>query len=257
MKQVITKQGKTFDYNQILLFNVSNDNIVVIINDKEQLNKFRLTGNSSDAPIAVIPYTEEELKEIVSSMKPIVGYTEVSPNKLSVEYGDDIKPYNTKVEFDSSNKEIIENNLIEQRKAKERNAVGNWYDTEQNKETSTVVTEEQRFKVLQIEKYEEKEEGMKGIFNLSFLTMSISALISAQIFIDFDYGRSLITLLPAIAFGGFSDFSLIVMITAVLKTMGIRKDKEEIINELKNADVDIDVIRTAIENEEEKGKGAK
>ena len=119
MKQVVTKQGKTFDYNQILLFNVSNDNIVVIINDKEQLNKFSLTGNSSDAPIAVIPYSEEELKEIVSSMKPIAGYTELSINRLFVEYGDDIKPYNTKVEFDSSNKEIIENNLIEQRKAKE------------------------------------------------------------------------------------------------------------------------------------------
>ena len=257
MKQVVTKQGKTFDYNEILLFNRVDDKIVVMLNDKEQIDKFSLSGNSKDAPIAVIPYSEQELKEIISTMKQIGGYTELVSNRIAVEYLDNIPTYNTRVAFDSSNKENIENNLIEQRKAKEINAVGNWYDTEQNKETSTVITEEQRFKVLQIEKYEEKEEGIEGVINLSFLAMSISALISAQLFIDFDYGRSLITLLPAIAFGGFSDFSLIVMITAVLKTMGIRKDKEEIINELKNAGVDIDMIRAAIQNEEEKGKGVK
>lgn len=244
MKQVITKQGKTFDYSQILLFNVSNDNIVVIINDKEQLNKFSLTGNSSDAPIAVIPYTEEELKEIVSSMKPIVGYTEVSPNKLSVEYGDDIKPYNTKVEFDSSNKEIIENNLIEQRKAKERNAVGNWYDTEQNKKTSTVITEEQRFKVLQIEKYEEQEESLKTTIGMKFLAMSCNALAAGSLFANGSkFSAAVFSLLSSVELTG--------MVFNICKYVNINKDKNDIMNELQSMGINFEDINNS------KEKGAK
>ena len=69
MKQVVTKQGKSFDYSEILLFNRVDDKIVVILNDKEQIDKFSLSGNSKDAPIAVIPYSEEELKEILSELE--------------------------------------------------------------------------------------------------------------------------------------------------------------------------------------------
>lgn len=177
MKQVVTKQGKTFDYSEILLFNRVDDKIVVMLNDKEQIAKFSLTGNSKDAPIAVISYSEQELKKIISTMKQIDGYTELDSNRIVVEYSDNIPTYNTRVVFDSSNKEIIENNLIEQRKAKERNVVGNWYDIEQNKETSTVITEEQRFKVLQIEKYEEQEKKLEKSANNYRAIAALSALM--------------------------------------------------------------------------------
>ena len=86
MKQIITKQGKSFDYRDILLFNVVNDNIIVILNDKEQLNKFISTGNSNDAPISVIPYSEEEFTNLVFYMKRIINYTELDSKDIRVEY---------------------------------------------------------------------------------------------------------------------------------------------------------------------------
>lgn len=249
MKQVVTKQGKTFDYSEILLFNRVDDKIVVMLNDKEQIAKFSLTGNSNDAPIAVIPYSEQELKEIISTMKQIGGYTELVSNRIVVEYLDNIPTYNTRVAFDSSNKEIIENNLIEQRKAKERNAVGNWYDAEQNKETSAVITEEQRFKVLQIEKYEEQENEYKKNANNSRIIAALSALM---VVLGISIGPS-----SAILFTPSIIIYTHIMSTELAKKAEVSLKKEELINELKNAGVDIDMIRIAIEDEQEKGKGAK
>lgn len=113
MKQVITKQGKTFDYSQILLFNVKNDNIIVLLNDEAQMKKYFKSGDANDAPFASIPYSDDVLSEIVDSMKQIAEYSESRFNDIKVKYED-----GTSVNFNVSNRSIIENNLIEQRKNK-------------------------------------------------------------------------------------------------------------------------------------------
>ena len=245
MKQVVTKQGKTFDYSEILLFNRVDDKIVVMLNDKEQLDKFSLTGNIKDAPIAVIPYSEDELKEIVSHMKLIAGYTEFNSNKICVEYCDTTL---TRVEFAKSNKEIIENNLIEQRKLRENNLIGNWYEVAENKEVSDVITEEQRFKVLQIEKYENQEKEYKEIATTDFYIACFLALFA--ILCTNNMSARVSSGLTSIIF-------MIKISLTIAKKAKVSLKKEDLINELKNAGVDIDVIRDEIEKEEAKWKGAK
>lgn len=113
MKQVITKQGKTFNYGEILLFNKSNDNIIVLLNDEAQMKKYFKSGDANDAPFASIPYSDDALSEIVDSMKQIAEYSESRFNDIKVKYED-----GTSVNFNVSNRSIIENNLIEQRKNK-------------------------------------------------------------------------------------------------------------------------------------------
>ena len=134
---MITKQGKEFNYNEILLYSVAMKNIVVIVNDKEQMAKFARTGKASDAPIAVIPYTDEELTNIIDNMKQISKYNVNKDETITVKYTDE-----DEVVFASSNESIIKSNLAEQRKAKEKKVVGTWADIpekekeEKKKETS-------------------------------------------------------------------------------------------------------------------------
>ena len=63
---MITKQGKEVNYSDILLYSVNNKDIIVIVNDQEQMKKFSRTGKGSDAPIAVVPYSDDELIKIVA-----------------------------------------------------------------------------------------------------------------------------------------------------------------------------------------------
>lgn len=119
---MITKQGKEVNYSDILLYSVNNKNIITIVNDTEQMKKFMRTGNGSDAPIAVVPYTDEELTKIIDSMKQIVNYNSNDDGNIEVEYSD-----GTTVKFDASNENIVKSNYAEQRKAKERvQVVGSW-----------------------------------------------------------------------------------------------------------------------------------
>ena len=118
---MITKQGKEFDYNEILLYSVTMKNIVVIVNDADQMKKFARSGKASDAPIAVIPYTDEELKNIIDNMKQIEKFDVNEDKTLTVKYVD-----GDEVVFDASNETIIKINVLEQRKARERKAVGAW-----------------------------------------------------------------------------------------------------------------------------------
>ena len=72
-------------------------------------------------------------------------------------------------------------------------------------------------------------------------------------------GKS-ISLISLLSFIYFTFINLIythIMSTEMAKKAEVSLKKEDLINELKNAGVDIDVIRAAIQNEEEKGKGAK
>lgn len=118
---MITKQGKEMNYSDILLYSVAMKNIVVIVNDTDQMKKFAKTGKASYAPIAVIPYTDEELTNIIESMKQIVRYDVNEDKTLTVRYEDE-----TEVVFDAENESIIKANLAEQRKLKERKVVGTW-----------------------------------------------------------------------------------------------------------------------------------
>lgn len=187
MKQVVTKQGKTFYYRDVLLFNVVNDNIVLIVDDTEQIDKYSLTKNSKDAPIAVIPYSEETLKEVVAGKKKIDTYTELNENKILVEFSHPQLRYPTKVAFDGSNKEIIENNLIEQRKFSDNNSVGNWYDSDIDTESGVLTYEEsnvdsveqaRRFKIKKIEQYDKEIKVWKGTQTMISITLGLIAAVT-------------------------------------------------------------------------------
>lgn len=112
IKQVTTKQGKAFSYSDILLFSKVNNSIVAIVNDKEQFERFSRTNKNDDLPIAVLPYSDEAFETLVYSMKKIRGYIELDSKNIKVEYDD-----GDSMVFDSENKAIIENIIIEQRKA--------------------------------------------------------------------------------------------------------------------------------------------
>ena len=64
-----------------------------------------------------------------------------------------------------------------------------------------------------------------------------------------------------VVFSGVASLNVITMIRfmadEIAKKANISFRKEDLIKELSDAGVDIDMIRAAIQNEEEKGKGAK
>ena len=119
---MITKQGKEVNYSDILLYSVNMKDIIVIVNDEEQMKKFSRTGKGTDAPIAVVPYTDDELIKIIDSMKQIVNFKSNEEGNIEVEYSD-----GTIVKFDVSNESVIKSNYTEQNKAKEQaKVVGSW-----------------------------------------------------------------------------------------------------------------------------------
>jgi len=135
-----TKQGKEFNYSDILLYSVAMKNIVVIVNDEEQMKKFARSGKASDAPIAVIPYTDEELTNIIDSMKQIEESYANEDKTITVKYKD-----GEEVVFDASNESIIKANLAEQRKAKERKVVGAWANIPEKEKEERKKTTKKKF----------------------------------------------------------------------------------------------------------------
>lgn len=141
---MITKQGKEVNYSDILLYSVAMKNIVVIVNDEEQMKKFARTSKASDAPIAIIPYSAEELTNIIDSMKQIEEYKVNDDSTITVKYTD-----GEEVVFDASNESIIKINLAEQRKANERKVVGTWANIpEKEKEEKKKATKKKFVKGL-------------------------------------------------------------------------------------------------------------
>jgi len=120
-----TNQEREFNYEDILLYNVKDNSIIVILDDEEQLKKFNVTGNASDAPIRILPYSKEEEAKIISSMKQISEYTgsSVGENVIEVRYTD-----GTVQIFDESNLSVITQNLVAQRENSKSKAIGAWYD---------------------------------------------------------------------------------------------------------------------------------
>ena len=105
-----TIQGKDFNYEDILLYNVVSDQIIMIINDPEQMKIFNYTGRTEDAPISRMPYTKDAEYEIVTKMKKIKSYMKLD-NCIEVTYKDKVKS-----KFDLSNEEVIKNILDAQNK---------------------------------------------------------------------------------------------------------------------------------------------
>lgn len=120
-----TIHGKEFNYGDILLYNIRNNEIIAIVNDQEQLKKFNFTGKHTDAPIAILPYSKETELEIISSMKQIKEYSISSSadKNIKVKYVD-----GTSILFDSTNLEVVAKNLSAQRDLTKEKAIGNWYD---------------------------------------------------------------------------------------------------------------------------------
>lgn len=118
-----TIQGKEYNYEDILLYNVRKDDIVVMINDEEQLRKYSKSGKIEDASIAMLPYSKEEEQTIISSMKQISSYSISASNDKNVEvlYED-----GTIWKFDILNLEIINQNLHSQNELKREKAIGLW-----------------------------------------------------------------------------------------------------------------------------------
>ena len=110
-----TIQGKEYNYEDILLYNVSNSNIIAIVNDQEQLEQFKATGAANDAPIVKIPFSSETVLEIVKNMKKIKEYNK-SDEYIEIIYKDGTT---TRVALESEN--VVKQNLRAQNEvAKER-----------------------------------------------------------------------------------------------------------------------------------------
>ena len=86
---MITKQGKNVNYSDILLYSVNMKDIIVIVNDEEQMKKFMRTGKGTDAPIAVLPYSDEELTMMLSAAKSFV-MSQTGLDKDSLDNHEDI-----------------------------------------------------------------------------------------------------------------------------------------------------------------------
>jgi len=111
MDKITSIQGKEFEYSDVLLLKKDGNRIIVMLNDEEQLKKF--SSKEGDAPVSVVPYTEETYSRLVSQMKQIKSYPENEFGVLNVEYED-----GTKTKFSNSNKQIIENTYLDQQRAK-------------------------------------------------------------------------------------------------------------------------------------------
>ncbi len=119
---MITKQGKLVQNSDILLYRVANNKIITIVNDEEQMKKFIKTGKEEDAPMAVIPYSEDVLTEIINEKKQIESY-QIEDDVIEVNYTD-----GTSIKFSSKLENIIKSNFNEQQKKdeEENTIIGSW-----------------------------------------------------------------------------------------------------------------------------------
>lgn len=122
-----TIQEKEFNFDDILLYNVVKDQIIMIVNDPEQMKIFNYTGLTQDAPISRIPYTKDAEYEIISKMKKIRSYKTVD-NYIDVVYTD-----KTRSKFDISNEEVIRKILDAQTKVSLDIISANWANVPEEK----------------------------------------------------------------------------------------------------------------------------
>lgn len=207
MSVVTTIQGKQFEYKDILLYTLTEDSIILFLNDEEQTKKFSSTGNIADAPISKMPYSYDKLSEIITSMKQISNF-EIDQNYdcVDVHYKD-----GTSISFHKSNINVVKENVISQENVKnERKSIGAWYDvpeseleqvkpTTDNNDLSLSSTnlvksgiqypniKSRTLKILKIEKYKDdinkiNKKNINDILTCSFgLLASTSAILLLNI----------------------------------------------------------------------------
>lgn len=81
-----TIQGIEFDYNDVVLFHLS-DKIHILVNNENQMEKYNETGNIKDLPVCIVDANGSFQKKLVSNMKQIKCY-KIEDNIVLVDYKD-------------------------------------------------------------------------------------------------------------------------------------------------------------------------
>lgn len=113
-----TIQGIEFNYDDIVLFHLSESKINILVNNEEQMAKYKETGNIKDLPVSIADNSASFEKKLLTKMKQIKTY-KVEDNLVIVEYKD-----GTKIDFNITNLNDIKyvaNAQKTQRKINEKN----------------------------------------------------------------------------------------------------------------------------------------
>ena len=92
-----TIQGIEFNYDDIVLFHLSESKVNILVNNEEQMAKYKETGNIKDLPVSIANNSASFEKKLLTKMKQIKTY-KVEDNLVIVEYKD-----GTKIDFDITN----------------------------------------------------------------------------------------------------------------------------------------------------------
>ena len=92
-----TIQGIEFNYDDIVLFHLSESKVNILVNNEEQMAKYKETGNIKDLPVSIVDNNAAFEKKLLTKMKQIKTY-KVEDNLVIVEYKD-----GTKIDFNITN----------------------------------------------------------------------------------------------------------------------------------------------------------
>ena len=109
-------KSKQFDFKDILIYSITSDFLVALLNDSKQLDVFSKTKYSKDAPICRFKYTHELENEILIKMKRIKEL-KYNPNYITIQYLD-----GSTFDFASENKHIIEEVFKKQKLLEQKNS---------------------------------------------------------------------------------------------------------------------------------------
>lgn len=147
---IFSKQGKQFNISDILLCSKQGNKLFLLLNDKEQLEKFIKSGDSKDAPICIKDYDVFLESSIYMSKKKLKDYEELDNGNTSVTFEDE-----STYEFSESSRNIIIENCKKQ-EVVQNAVIGNWRD-----DNSDVI----RHKIKEVKKYDDSIDksnfGMK------------------------------------------------------------------------------------------------
>ncbi|MCI6626959.1 MAG: hypothetical protein MSH29_01460, partial [Tenericutes bacterium] len=110
-----TIQGIEFNYEDIVLFHLSESKVNILVNNEEQMAKYKETGNIKDLPVSIVDNNAAFEKKLLTKMKQIKTY-KVEDNLVIVEYKG-----GTKVDFDITNLSDIKYVFDAQKKQREIN----------------------------------------------------------------------------------------------------------------------------------------
>lgn len=92
-----TIQGIEFNYDDIVLFHLSDSKVNILVNNEEQMAKYKETGNIKDLPVSIADNSASFQKKLLTKMKQIKAY-KVVDNQVIVVYKD-----GTKIDFNITN----------------------------------------------------------------------------------------------------------------------------------------------------------